>query len=360
MNECSRTRTPTPHHLRQTHNTITITSVFPKGGSSHRRRLAQDHSALRSAPPPDYFFPPNTASDDLTSLQIFLAGPTQTPFETGLFQIHLRIPPTYPAEPPKASFKTKIFHPNVDERSGDVCVDTLKRDWKPTLTLKDVLVTIRCLLVYPNPTSSLNEAAGKLLLEDYEGYARYALLMTGVHATVPEELKGLVEEARRRGEGDDQGVGKKDPKAPGEQKRKIKQAVKPSTSVRKDKGKEKEGCSDSEGGDSGKENAETRRFAARPASPLGKRSMDEAEETRCGAGGIEKDEDAEDNGRKSPKLREGQSANSRPPLAAGTITAVTATKKEAVTKKDSAKKSTASGKSSKTGAAARKVGLKRF
>ncbi|CUS12405.1 unnamed protein product [Tuber aestivum] len=321
-----------------------------------------NHSALRIAPPADYFFPPNTASDDLTSLQIFLAGPTQTPFETGLFQIHLRIPPTYPTEPPKASFKTKIFHPNVDERSGDVCVDTLKRDWKPMLTLKDVLVTIRCLLVYPNPTSSLNEAAGKLLLEDYEGYARHARLMAGVHAGVPEELKGLVEEARRRGEDEDQGVGKKDPKAPGERKRKIKQAVKPSASVRKDNGKEKERerCSDSEGGDSGKENAETRRFAARPASPLGKRSMHEAEETRGGAGSTEIDEDAENSGRKSPKLREGQSANPRSPLTAATTTAVTTAKREPVTKKDSAKKSTASGKSSKTGAATRKVGLKRF
>lgn len=298
-------------------------------------------------------------------MQICLAGPTQTPFEAGLFQIHLRIPPTYPAEPPKASFKTKIFHPNVDERTGDVCVDTLKRDWKPALTLKDVLVTIRCLLVYPNPTSSLNEAAGKLLLEDYEGYARHARLMTGVHAGVPEELKGLVEEARRRGEDEDQGVGKKDPKAPGEQKRKIKQAVKPSTTIiRKDKGKEKEkeACSDSEGGDSGKENAETRRFVARPASPLGKRSMDEAQETRDSASGIEKGEDAEDSGRKSPKLREGQSANSRSPLTATTTTttATTTTKKEIIIKKDSTKKPAASGKSNKTGAAARKVGLKRF
>ncbi|CAZ83982.1 unnamed protein product [Tuber melanosporum] len=294
--------------------------------SSHRRRLAQDHSTLRTTPPVDYFFPPNTTSDDLTSLQIFLAGPTQTPFESGLFQIHLRIPPTYPAEPPKASFKTKIFHPNVDERSGDVCVDTLKRDWKPTLTLRDVLITIRCLLVYPNPTSSLNEAAGKLLLEDYEGYARHARLMTDVHAGVPEELKGLVEESRRRGEDEDQGVGKKDPRAPGEQKRKIKQAVKPSAAVRKDKGKEKEKekCSDSEGGDSGKENAETRRSVARP----------------------------------SPKFKQGQSAGSRLPLTAAAAT--TATKKELVTKKDPSKKSAASGKSSKTGAAARKVGLKRF
>ena len=41
---------------------------------------------------------------------------------------------------------------------------------------------IRCLLIEPNPESALNEEAGKLLLEDYEAYARHARLMTSIHA----------------------------------------------------------------------------------------------------------------------------------------------------------------------------------
>lgn len=50
------------------------------------------------------------------------------------------MPGDYPKSPPKATFRTRIWHPNVEETTGAVCVDTLKRDWKPELTLRDVLI----------------------------------------------------------------------------------------------------------------------------------------------------------------------------------------------------------------------------
>ncbi|CCX12347.1 Similar to Ubiquitin-conjugating enzyme E2 S; acc. no. A7SE05 [Pyronema omphalodes CBS 100304] len=169
-----------------------------------RRRLARDHAALRESLPPDFFFA-GEPSDDLRGVTVHLAGPTSTPYEPGVFAIILRIPDTYPVDPPKANFQTKIYHPNVDMRTGDVCVETLKRDWKPTLTLKDVLSTIRCLLVYPNPDSSLNEEAGKMLQEGYNVFQKHARMMTEVYARVPEELQKLVMETRaRRAEDDDE------------------------------------------------------------------------------------------------------------------------------------------------------------
>ncbi|KAL5356916.1 hypothetical protein BJX96DRAFT_162745 [Aspergillus floccosus] len=110
------------------------------------------------------------------------------------------MPDDYPKSPPKATFKTRIWHPNVEESTGAVCVDTLKRDWKATLTLKDVLITVSCLLIYPNPDSALNSTAGALLQENYEAFARQAKLMTSIHAPVPTELKDTVIEAKSRGE----------------------------------------------------------------------------------------------------------------------------------------------------------------
>lgn len=236
------------------------------------------------------------------------------------------MPPSYPAEPPKATFKTKIFHPNIDDRSGDVCVGTLKRDWTPTTTLKDVLVTIRCLLVYPNPTSSLNEEAGKLLLMDYDEYARHAKLMTSIHAVVPEHLQELADEAKLRGEDQDsapKSESKKnpkpqaeDPKAPAE-KRKIKQAVKPSprTTVPRRHEDTKPPAvkddSDSEGGESGKENADTIPHSTRPRSPLGKRRSPSLETRPPTTQQPTEDEEPEESGRKSPKLKEGQTANTQ-------------------------------------------------
>lgn len=169
------------------------------------RRLATDHASLHNEPlPPNYLFDPKVdPSSDLTKLDILLSGPTSTPYETGVFRLHLSIPPTYPTDPPKAFFRTKIFHPNVDTESGAVCVETLKRDWKSSLRLRDVLVTISCLLVVPNASSALNAEAGMLLEQEdggWEAFTRRARLMTRLQAAVPKDMKELVMDAQRRGD----------------------------------------------------------------------------------------------------------------------------------------------------------------
>ncbi|ODH47667.1 hypothetical protein GX48_06216 [Paracoccidioides brasiliensis] len=173
------------------------------------RRLASDHASLHmDGLPPNYLFPPSNSfssfPDDLTQLAILLTGPQGTPYSQGLWQLHLRMPEDYPKSPPKAAFKTRIWHPNVDESTGAVCVDTLKRDWEAKLTLRDILITISCLLIHPNPDSALNSAAGSLLQDDYESFARQAKLMTSIHAPIPKDMKDAVMEAKRRG--DDSGT----------------------------------------------------------------------------------------------------------------------------------------------------------
>jgi ubiquitin-conjugating enzyme E2 S len=104
-----------------------------------------------------------------------------TPYYGGLFRVKVILCKGFPAQPPKAYFITKIFHPNV-ANNGEICVNTLKKDWKPELGIKHILLTIKCLLIVPNPESALNEEAGKLLLEDYDEYFSRAKLYTEVHA----------------------------------------------------------------------------------------------------------------------------------------------------------------------------------
>ncbi|KAJ5799539.1 uncharacterized protein N7518_001607 [Penicillium psychrosexuale] len=165
---------------------------------SNLRRLAADHAALHRDLPPYYLQPSD--GDDLSQLNILLTGPAGTPFSQGLWELHLKMPDDYPKSPPKATFKTKIWHPNMEELTGAVCVDTLKRDWQPNLTLRDVLVTISCLLIYPNPDSALNASAGALMQENYAAFAHQAKLMTSIHAPIPLNLKAAVTEAKLRGE----------------------------------------------------------------------------------------------------------------------------------------------------------------
>lgn len=94
--------------------------------------------------PPYYHFPSSSADssvpDDLTQLTVLITGPAGTPYSQGLWRLSLKIPESYPKAPPKAIFRTRIWHPNVEENTGTVCVDTLKKDWQPKLTLRDVLI----------------------------------------------------------------------------------------------------------------------------------------------------------------------------------------------------------------------------
>lgn len=115
------------------------------------------------------------------SFQAQVQGPEGTPYADRYFQLKLVFSSDFPNSPPRGFFLTKIYHPNVDISTGAICVNTLKKDWSPTVTLSHVLEVIRCLLIIPFPESSLNDEAGKLFMESYEEYARRAKLMANIH-----------------------------------------------------------------------------------------------------------------------------------------------------------------------------------
>jgi ubiquitin-protein ligase len=121
------------------------------------------------------------SEENITSITAEIDGPESTPFEGGVFKVRLSLPSDFPSSAPKGTFLTKIFHPNVS-KTGEICVNTLKRDWKPELGIRHVLLVVRCLLIHPNPASALNEEAGKLILDAYEDFARHAKLITTIHA----------------------------------------------------------------------------------------------------------------------------------------------------------------------------------
>eukprot|EP01083_Nonionella_stella_P020160 55882_1 len=127
---------------------------------------------------------------DISSIAADIQGPVDTPYEGGSFRVKLSLGPDFPRSPPQGFFLTKIFHPNV-AANGEICVNTLKRDWKPEHGFEHVLSIIRCLLIFPNPESALNEEAGHLLMNSYDEYAKRAQIFTKVHATkrTPDDSK---------------------------------------------------------------------------------------------------------------------------------------------------------------------------
>lgn len=116
--------------------------------------------------------------------QVELEGPADTPYAGKFFLLRIVAGPEFPSVPPTVFFLTKVYHPNVDPVTGSVCVNTLKKDWNSTHTLSHVLSVIRCLLIVPFPESSLNEDAGRLLMESYNEYCKRARLHADVHGRV--------------------------------------------------------------------------------------------------------------------------------------------------------------------------------
>jgi ubiquitin-conjugating enzyme E2 S len=126
--------------------------------------------------------------EDVSDIQAVIEGPACTPYSCGAFRVKLVLGKDFPSSPPKGYFITKIFHPNVS-RNGEICVNTLKKDWKPDLGIKHILLTIKCLLIVPNAESALNEEAGKMLLEHYDDYCKRAKMMTEIHARPSKQVK---------------------------------------------------------------------------------------------------------------------------------------------------------------------------
>jgi len=119
--------------------------------------------------------------EDVTDVTAEIMGPEQTPFEGGVFKVKLMLPSDYPNAPPKGFFLTRIFHPNIS-KTGEICVNTLKKDWQSNLGVGHVLQVVRCLMINPFPESALNDEAGKLFMEAYDEYCKKACMYTEVHA----------------------------------------------------------------------------------------------------------------------------------------------------------------------------------
>lgn len=96
-------------------------------------------------------------------------GPEGTPYENGLYFIEFKLKDGYPTDKPLARFRTKIWHPNVNENTGEICLDYIKGNWKKENSIKEAILSIFYLLTAPNFSSPLNgQASGST----YESKAR--------------------------------------------------------------------------------------------------------------------------------------------------------------------------------------------
>lgn len=115
-------------------------------------RILKETERLAKDPPPGIVAAPTP--ENSRYFKIVLYGPTQSPYEGGIFHLELFLPEEYPMVPPKVRFLTRVFHPNID-KIGRICLDILKDKFSPALQIRSVLLSIQALLGAPNPDDPL-------------------------------------------------------------------------------------------------------------------------------------------------------------------------------------------------------------
>ena len=106
-------------------------------------------------------------NDDIFKWQATIMGPDDSPYAGGVFYLIIDFPKDYPFRPPKIFFTTKIYHCNISYNGG-ICLDILKDQWSPALTISKVLLSICSLMDDANPDDPLVPDIAELYKKDRE------------------------------------------------------------------------------------------------------------------------------------------------------------------------------------------------
>ena len=125
------------------------------------RRIHNEHKEMIKNPPANCSAGP-VSDSDIFSWNATIMGPDNSPYQGGIFYLKIDFPSDYPFKPPKVRFTTKIYHCNINA-TGGICLDILKDEWSPALTISQVLLSICSLMDDANPNDPLVSEIADLL-----------------------------------------------------------------------------------------------------------------------------------------------------------------------------------------------------
>jgi ubiquitin-conjugating enzyme E2 D len=144
------------------------------------RRIQKELTDLKVDPPTNCSAGP--IGDDMFRWEGVIMGPADSPYAGGVFKLNIQFPVDYPFKPPHLQFTTKIYHPNINA-AGLICLDILKGQWSPALTISKVLLSITSLLTDPNPNDPLVPEIATLYKRDKAAYEIEARTWTQRYAS---------------------------------------------------------------------------------------------------------------------------------------------------------------------------------
>jgi ubiquitin-conjugating enzyme E2 D/E len=145
-----------------------------------KKRLVSELSQLSNEDHSVFVISPK--EDKITNWEGYIIGPKDTPYEGGKFYINITFPSDYPYNPPLILFKTKIYHPNINE-NGAICLDILKDEWSPILTISKIMYSLSSLLSEPNPDDPLVDSIASEMKCTPELFIKNAKIFTEKYAT---------------------------------------------------------------------------------------------------------------------------------------------------------------------------------
>ncbi len=145
------------------------------------RRIQREYQEVKSDPPANCSAGPISEAD-FFNWEAVIFGPDDSPYTGGVFRLSIRFPSDYPFKPPIVTFLTKIYHPNINT-AGAICLDILKSQWSPALTVSKVLLSILSLLTDANPADPLMPEIARQYVNNRAAYEETAKEWTRQYAS---------------------------------------------------------------------------------------------------------------------------------------------------------------------------------
>lgn len=142
-------------------------------------RLQEERKQWRKDHPFGFYAKPQKDTDGTLNLRKWTAGipgKAGTNFANAVYPVTIEFSDDYPSKPPKVRFPAGFYHPNVYPL-GTVCLSILneEQDWRPAITLKQIVLGVQALLDTPNPESPAQEPAWKAFQKDPTTYNKKVL-----------------------------------------------------------------------------------------------------------------------------------------------------------------------------------------
>ena len=123
-----------------------------------------------------------------------IKGPIDTCYQGGIFDVDIVIPNEYPFKPPKMKFDTKIWHPNISSVTGAICLDILKNEWTPALTIRTALISLQALMCEPVPNDPQDAVVAKQYMSDIKLFNETAKHWVEEYANPERNLQKKIKE----------------------------------------------------------------------------------------------------------------------------------------------------------------------